>query len=98
MVTTNMYKSPEVERKDEVGKVRKEGNKRSAIPFCSNALHGSAHERVSLEHSVEVSDRQREHVAVGLSAHARHATRVRQQTNLPKVGPVAVKETTSKQQ
>ena len=35
-------------------------------PLCCNALHGSPHEGVGLQHSVEMVHRQGEQIAVGL--------------------------------
>ena len=45
-------------------------------------LEGASHDWVVLEHRVELIDGQREQTAVRLGAHARHTTRVRQQTDL----------------
>ena len=61
---------------------------RAYLPFRRDALHGAAHQGVGLQHGVEVLHRQREHVAVGLGAHARHAPRVGQQANLAEIGAV----------
>ena len=60
----------------------------SLLPLCGHGLHGLPHERVDVEDGVEVVDAEREDVAVGLGAHARHPARVRQQADLAEVGAV----------
>ena len=51
-------------------------------PLRGDRLERASHDRVVLEHRVELVDGQREQAAVGLGAHARHAPSVRQQTDL----------------
>ena len=51
-------------------------------PLRGDRLHRAPHDRVVLEHRVELVDGQREQRAVGFGAHRRHPPRVRQQTDL----------------
>lgn len=58
------------------------------LPLCRHRLHRFAHERILVQHAVEVVDAQREQITVGFRAHAGHAPRIGQQTDLAKVGAV----------
>ena len=60
-----------------------------ASPLGGHALHGAPHQRVAVQHGVEVLHRQGEQVAVRLGAHAGHPAGVGQQTDLAEVGAVA---------
>jgi hypothetical protein len=60
-------------------------NKMSDLPFSRDAFHGASHERVLVQHRVEVLHRQRKQIAISLGSHAGHASRVGQQADLAEV-------------
>jgi hypothetical protein len=59
--------------------------KMSNLPFSRDAFHGASHERVLVQHRVEVLHRQRKQIAISLGSHAGHASRVCQQADLAEV-------------
>lgn len=50
--------------------------------LCGDALHSAPHDRVVVEHAVEVVAVERVQVAVGDRADGRHSLRVREQRDL----------------
>ena len=59
------------------------------LPLSGDALEGPPHERVLIEDSVEVIDREWEQVAISLGSDAGNTPGVGQQTYLAEVGAVA---------